>query len=125
MRPRTFGRRGRRALAQDDCEAMTSGGSVERMQARIEEHAPGFGEHVIARHVQGPDDIQATDGSLVGGDISGGTSQLHQQLVFRPVPGLGRAETPIAGSSSPRPRPTPEAPCTARVARTRLAPGMG
>ena len=26
-----------------------------------------------------------------------GTSQLHQELFFRPVPGLGRAETPIAG----------------------------
>jgi phytoene dehydrogenase-like protein len=23
-------------------------------------------------------------------------AQIHQQLIFRPVPGLGRAETPIA-----------------------------
>ena len=29
--------------------------------------------------------------------INGGTSQLHQELVFRPVPGAGRAETKVAG----------------------------
>ena len=32
----------------------------------------------------------------MGGAINGGTAQLDQQLVFRPVPGLGRAETPVA-----------------------------
>ena len=35
--------------------------------------------------------------NLIGGAINGGTAQLHQQLVFRPVPGLGRAETGIPG----------------------------
>jgi phytoene dehydrogenase-like protein len=70
---------------------------VERMEARIEDHAPGFRDRVLARHVQGPADLEAVDPSLVGGDISGGTSQLHQQLVFRPVPGFGRAGTPIDG----------------------------
>ena len=29
--------------------------------------------------------------------MGGGTAQLHQELVFRPVPGLGRAETGIGG----------------------------
>jgi phytoene dehydrogenase-like protein len=37
----------------------------------------------------------AADQNLVGGDISGGTAQLHQQLVFRPTIGLARPETPI------------------------------
>jgi phytoene dehydrogenase-like protein len=32
----------------------------------------------------------------VGGALNGGTAQLHQQLVFRPAPGLGRPETPVA-----------------------------
>src|SRR5205085_1325913 len=41
-------------------------GFVERMQARIEAHAPGFGARVIARHVQGPADLEAADASLVG-----------------------------------------------------------
>jgi phytoene dehydrogenase-like protein len=34
--------------------------------------------------------------ALAGGAVNHGTAQIHQQLVFRPVPGLGRAETPIA-----------------------------
>jgi phytoene dehydrogenase-like protein len=33
----------------------------------------------------------------VNGALNGGTAQIHQQLVFRPVPGLGRAETPVEG----------------------------
>jgi phytoene dehydrogenase-like protein len=35
------------------------------------------------------------DLNLVGGAINGGTAALHQQLVFRPTPGLGRPETPV------------------------------
>ena len=35
--------------------------------------------------------------SLVGGAINAGTAGLHQQLVFRPTPGLGRPETPVPG----------------------------
>jgi phytoene dehydrogenase-like protein len=27
--------------------------------------------------------------------LNGGTASIHQQLVWRPVPGLGRAETPV------------------------------
>lgn len=70
---------------------------VARMEDRLEAHAPGFRDRVLARHVQGPCDLEAADASLVGGDISGGTSQMHQQLIFRPVPGLARPETPVAG----------------------------
>ena len=45
------------------------------------------------------------DCNLVTGAINGGTAQLHQQLVFRPVPGLAGAATPVdrlflAGSSA-------------------------
>ena len=70
---------------------------ADRMQARIEELAPGFGSRVLARRVLGPHDLEARDANLIGGGINGGTAQLHQQLVFRPVPGLGRAETPVRG----------------------------
>ncbi len=45
----------------------------------------------------GPRELEARNASLVGGAINGGTSQLHQELVFRPVPGLGRAETGVPG----------------------------
>jgi phytoene dehydrogenase-like protein len=68
-----------------------------RVEAVIERHAPGFGSAILARSIQSPADLQAADANLVGGAVGGGTAGLHQQLVFRPVPGLGRAETPIDG----------------------------
>jgi phytoene dehydrogenase-like protein len=77
---------------RDDCERF-----ADRMQARIEEQAPGFSSRILTRRVLGPRELEAHDGNLVGGAVNGGTSQIHQQLVFRPVPGLGRAETPIRG----------------------------
>jgi phytoene dehydrogenase-like protein len=70
---------------------------AERVQATVERHAPGFGDRVIARTVQGPRELEATDANLVFGAVGGGTSSIHQQLIFRPVPGLGRPETPIDG----------------------------
>jgi phytoene dehydrogenase-like protein len=76
----------------DDCERF-----ADRMQARIERLAPGFGSLIRARRVLGPRELEARNANLVGGAIGGGTAQLHQELVFRPVPGLGRAETGVAG----------------------------
>jgi phytoene dehydrogenase-like protein len=76
----------------DDCERF-----ADRVQARLEALAPGFGDRVVARRVLGPRELEQRDANLLGGAINGGTSQLHQQLVFRPLPGLGRAETPVRG----------------------------
>jgi phytoene dehydrogenase-like protein len=70
---------------------------ADRMQDRLEALAPGFGSRVLARRVLGPRELEARNANLIGGALNGGTAQLHQQLVFRPVPGLGRAETPIRG----------------------------
>ena len=72
-------------------------GFVERMESRVEALAPGFRERILARHVFSPTGMQGENASLVGGAIGGGTSQLHQQLMFRPIPGTGRSETPITG----------------------------
>jgi phytoene dehydrogenase-like protein len=82
----------RGAWDHDDAERM-----ADRMQARIEKYAPGFGSTIIARRVLTPPELQRRDENLVGGAINGGTASLHQQLIFRPVPGLGRAETPVRG----------------------------
>jgi len=70
---------------------------ADRMQERIERHAPGFGERVVARRVLSPDELQRRDANLVGGAVNGGTARLRQALVLRPVPGLGRAGTPVRG----------------------------
>lgn len=39
--------------------------------------------------------MEDLDANLVAGAINGGTAQIYQQLIFRPVPGFARAETPI------------------------------
>ena len=70
---------------------------ADRMQDRIEVLAPGFSSRILARRVLGPRELEARDANLLGGALDGGTASLDQQLVLRPVPGLGRAETPIAG----------------------------
>ncbi|GIF75047.1 phytoene desaturase family protein [Asanoa siamensis] len=68
---------------------------AERLEETLERHAPGFRASILARHVQLPGDLERGDPSLFGGALNGGTAALHQQLFFRPVPGLGRADTPI------------------------------
>ncbi len=57
----------------------------------------GFRVLVIDRSVQRPSDLEACDANLHLGALNGGTAQLQQMLVFRPAPGMGRAETPVEG----------------------------
>ncbi|HMJ76115.1 MAG TPA: NAD(P)/FAD-dependent oxidoreductase [Iamia sp.] len=98
-----------------------------RMEARIERLAPGFGALVLARAVAGPHELEASNANLHGGDIGGGTAQLHQQLLFRPLgaAGKGRAETPIRGlylaSSSAHPGGGVHGACGANAARAAVA----
>ena len=68
---------------------------VQRVEDRIESVAPGFKDLIIGRHVLNPPGLESANESLAGGSLNGGTAQIHQQLVFRPVPGLARPETPI------------------------------
>jgi phytoene dehydrogenase-like protein len=70
---------------------------VRRLEAEVERHAPGFADLVVARHVAGPEDLHAANRNLSRGALNGGTAALHQQLLWRPVPGLGRPELPIRG----------------------------
>src|SRR5688500_2266281 len=71
---------------------------VTRMEAQVEALAPGFRDLIRARHVWTPVSMQEADANLVNGAVNGGTAQLHQQVVFRPVPAmLGRPETPVRG----------------------------
>jgi phytoene dehydrogenase-like protein len=98
---------------------------ADRMQARIEKLAPGFGSRVVARRVLGPHQMQERDANLIGGAINGGTSQLHQELILRPVPGLGRAETQIKAlylaSASAHPGGGVHGACGMNAARAAIA----
>jgi phytoene dehydrogenase-like protein len=97
---------------------------ARRMEDRIERFAPGFRDTILARHTMGPKGLEAADANLVAGDIGGGTYQLHQQLVFRPVPGLGRPETTVPGlylaSSSAHPGGGVHGACGANAAHAAL-----
>ena len=68
-----------------------------RMEGEMERVAPGFRDLIRSRHVLAPPDLERANANLLEGAINAGTAQLHQQLVFRPTPGLGRAETPVRG----------------------------
>lgn len=80
---------------------------VDRMEQEVERLAPGFRSLVRGRNIFTPKSLEAANANLVGGALGGGTAQLHQQLVFRPIPGAGRPATPIAnlylGSASAHP----------------------
>lgn len=82
-----------RGVADDSCADELA----DRVDEVLEEFAPGFGDRVLHRMVQRPRDLQAADANLAHGAVGGGTAQLFQQLVFRPVPGLGRSETVVDG----------------------------
>jgi phytoene dehydrogenase-like protein len=69
---------------------------AERMTEQVERFAPGFRDLVLARHVQGPETLEAGNANLVGGDVGGGTYRLDQ-TVFRPLPSLVPYATPITG----------------------------
>ncbi|HEV7907951.1 MAG TPA: NAD(P)/FAD-dependent oxidoreductase [Pseudonocardiaceae bacterium] len=68
---------------------------ADRIEAVIEQNAPGFRDRILARAVNGPAELEAHNPALVRGSINAGTAAIDQQLVFRPVPGLGRSDTPI------------------------------
>lgn len=97
---------------------------ARRVDAVLEEFAPGFATRVVQRQVQRPSDISGADPNLVTGAVNGGTAQLFQQLVFRPVPGLGRPETVVGnlylGSSSAHPGGGVHGVCGALAARAAL-----
>ncbi|MCC0576211.1 phytoene desaturase family protein [Streptomyces californicus] len=70
---------------------------ADRIERQVERYAPGFRSRIRARRLLAPATLQSADANLFGGAINGGTAAMHQQLVFRPVPGTGRPETPVKG----------------------------
>jgi phytoene dehydrogenase-like protein len=98
---------------------------ADRIQDRIEQRAPGFSERILARRILTPIELERRDASLVGGSLNGGTAALDQQLIFRPIPGLGRAGTAIRGlylaSSSAHPGGAVHGACGMNAARAALA----
>ncbi|MGW7202867.1 phytoene desaturase family protein [Streptomyces sp. NPDC054837] len=70
---------------------------ADRVERQVERFAPGFRSHIRARRILAPPTLESLDANLHGGAINGGTTAIHQQLVFRPAPGTGRPETAVPG----------------------------
>jgi phytoene dehydrogenase-like protein len=69
---------------------------AERIEAQIERFAPGFRDLIEARSALGPAALERRNANLVGGDISGGTTDFRQFLA-RPVARLRPYVTPVRG----------------------------
>ncbi|MQY06778.1 phytoene desaturase family protein [Actinomadura macrotermitis] len=95
-----------------------------RIEAVVERYAPGFTERIAERRILAPGDLQGINANLVNGALNGGTAAPHQQLVFRPVPGTGRPETPVKGlylaSASAHPGGGVHGACGSNAARAAL-----
>ncbi|GGY14303.1 phytoene desaturase family protein, partial [Streptomyces anandii] len=105
---------------------------ADRVERQVERFAPGFRALIRARRILAPPTLQALNRNLDDGAINGGTTAMHQQLVFRPVPGTGRPETPVAGlflaSAGAHPgggvHGAPGANAARAALRRRLPPGL-
>jgi phytoene dehydrogenase-like protein len=102
---------------------------ADRLEKQVERFAPGFRGLISARRILTPEDFEARDENLVGGALDGGTTAVHQQLVFRPVPGTGRPETPVQklylASASAHPGGGVHGACGANAARAALRAQSG
>lgn len=72
-------------------------GFADRIEARIEELAPGFRASILGRHILAPPDLEAANANLVGGDLGGGSNAWHRQLLFRPLFPYFRYRMPVKG----------------------------
>ena len=68
----------------------------ERIERQIERYAPGFRDCVSSRHRMGPAELETRNANLVGGDITGGATDLRQ-ILARPVLGLNPYATAVPG----------------------------
>ena len=76
---------------------------LDRIESQIERFAYGFRNCVLARHVAPPSALEARDANLIGGDISGGATNLRQ-ILFRPTHRQYRTSAPnfyLCSSSTP------------------------
>ncbi len=77
----------------------------QAIEAEVERFAPGFRDLIVARHTMSAVELERDNPNYVGGDISGGVSDLWQ-LFFRPIARIDPYSTPapdifLCSSSTP------------------------
>ncbi|NQX37187.1 NAD(P)/FAD-dependent oxidoreductase [Herbiconiux sp. VKM Ac-2851] len=68
---------------------------ADRVIAKLEDYAPGIAELILSRTVFSPDDLEASNPNLVGGDSVAGSHHLWQNFLFRPWPGASTYRMPV------------------------------
>ena len=68
---------------------------ANRVIEKIAHYAPNIKQIIRKIVVHTPQDLEDDDPNLVGGDMVGGSHQMHQFFFFRPVPGWSKYKTPI------------------------------
>jgi phytoene dehydrogenase-like protein len=98
---------------------------ADRVEQRIEGLAPGFRALIRARTIFAPDDLEAMNENLVGGDLGGGSAHFSHQLFWRPTFPYFRYRTPVRGaylcSASAHPGAGVHGACGFNAAQTALA----
>ncbi|HEY4281341.1 MAG TPA: NAD(P)/FAD-dependent oxidoreductase [Conexibacter sp.] len=70
---------------------------VRRILDRIDAHAPGLHDKVVAVRALTPEDLLARNPNAIGGDPYGGAADLDQRLLWRPFPQAASHRTPVDG----------------------------
>lgn len=70
---------------------------ADRVLAKLERYAPGFGELVLDQAILTPADLERHDPNLDGGDSISGSMHLRQNFLFRPFPEVADYETGVEG----------------------------
>jgi phytoene dehydrogenase-like protein len=69
---------------------------TERIEAQVERFAPGFREHILARHTYTAALLEQYNANYIGGDINGGVQDIWQMFT-RPTIQVNPYTTPVKG----------------------------
>jgi phytoene dehydrogenase-like protein len=72
-------------------------GYVGRVLDRVARHAPDLPGKMLAWDAVTPSDLASYNPNAVAGDPYGGSAELDQNLLWRPLPGAPRHATPVPG----------------------------
>src|SRR5262249_11414136 len=90
--------RGAAARARQPTDGWTEAlakGYADRVLDRVARHAPDLRDKIRAIDVLTPDDLRHRNPNAVGGDPYGGSAELDQSLLWRPLASSGRHATPV------------------------------